>query len=713
MEEIMVAREERLAPPTSRFSKTPRTAAGHFRLNFYAAVYALVNYVRQLQDANGRSLEAILEKYPFVHGYLDEMLPHLPEEIGWNAALAWWRASIGAWEEGIGDHLPLRALTAAGINGHSRLALLLVGLVEEDSRFGTLLAYLQAPLSYRRPTLELVGQAVAGVEGLDLWQVCRPLLENGLLEALNPEAPRAEWVLRVPPPVWDAVRGTAGERPASWCRHHEAHEFPEVQTLTLPGPFRTQLAQLPALIQGGKADAIVLRGSRGSDRLRVMGAVGRALGRDLLVVEPGDKSVSWSGVGPYCTLARTMPVLTYDLGPGETATLPDLRGYNGPVGVIMGHEGGLRGEKAERAVSLTLPLLREADRYRCWRTAFGEQPVAQLRTISERYHLPAGHIRQVATMATAQAALQGREEVTPGDVQEACRTLNRQELDTLATRLDGYGSWDLLVTSAMMAARLDELERRCRHRERLLDRLAPVFGAGKNRGVRALFTGASGTGKTLAARILAAELGMDLYRVDLAAVVNKYIGETEKNLHQVLSRAEELDVILLLDEGDALLGSRTEVKSANDRYANLETDYLLQRLENYEGIVLITTNLGENIDRAFLRRMDVVVGFVAPGAAERWRIWQLHLPPDHAVSPAFLQEIATRCSLTGGQIRNAAQEATLLALDEGEVVHRRHLTRAVQIEYRKAGAVFPLHGQGERMEDRAEEVDAFVSLSPY
>jgi len=143
----------------------------------------------------------------------------------------------------------------------------------------------------------------------------------------------------------------------------------------------------------------------------------------------------------------------------------------------------------------------------------------------------------------------------------------------------------------------------------------PAFGVDAHRGVRALFAGASGTGKNLAARILAAVLGMDLYRVDLAAVVNGYIGETERNLHQVLSRAEALDVVLLLDGGDALLGSRTEVKSANDRDANLETNYLLRRLEHYQGIVLVTTNLGDNIDQAFQRRMDVVVPFFAPQPA--------------------------------------------------------------------------------------------------
>ena len=187
---------------------------------------------------------------------------------------------------------------------------------------------------------------------------------------------------------------------------------------------------------------------------------------------------------------------------------------------------------------------------------------------------------------------------------------------------------------------------------------------------------------------------MDLYRVDLAAVVNKYIGETEKNLHRVLSTAEDLDVVLLLDEGDALLGTRTEVRSSNDRYANLETNYLLQRLENYQGIVLITTNAGENIDSAFQRRMDVVVNFVTPQAEERWHIWQLHLPEAHTVDQAALEQIAVRCTMTGGQIRNAAQLATLLALDSrAGVVSEAHLEQAVHSEYRKAGATSPLQSR--------------------
>jgi SpoVK/Ycf46/Vps4 family AAA+-type ATPase len=205
-----------------------------------------------------------------------------------------------------------------------------------------------------------------------------------------------------------------------------------------------------------------------------------------------------------------------------------------------------------------------------------------------------------------------------------------------------------------------------------------------------LLSGPSGTGKTLAARLLASTLQMDLYRVDLSAVVNKYIGETEKTLNLVLSRAEELDVILLLDEGDALLTQRTGVQSSNDRYANLETNFLLQRLESFDGILLVTTNAAERIDSAFQRRMDIVINFSPPTPPERWAIWQLHLPPTHTVDFSLLEEVAARCAMTGGQIKNASLHASLLALEDGGIVTSTMVEAAIEREYRKAGGVCPL-----------------------
>jgi SpoVK/Ycf46/Vps4 family AAA+-type ATPase len=301
-----------------------------------------------------------------------------------------------------------------------------------------------------------------------------------------------------------------------------------------------------------------------------------------------------------------------------------------------------------------------------------------------------GNIRRAAGLARSAAALAGGEEVTEADVLQAGQALHGQLLDTLAERVAPGGRWDDLAVDGATAAELRLLESRCRHRERLHELVGPALAGRLNPGVRALFTGPSGTGKTLAARLLASALGLDLYRLDLSTVVNKYLGETEKNLSRVFARAEEADVALLLDEGDALLTQRTAVQTANDRYANLETNYLLQRLESFEGILIVTTNAGERIDRAFRRRMDVVVEFRAPEPLERWAIWQLHLPPVHAVEQPLLEEVASRCALTGGQIRNAVLHASLLALSDGGTVLAEHVVEAIRREYRKAGEICPL-----------------------
>jgi SpoVK/Ycf46/Vps4 family AAA+-type ATPase len=302
--------------------------------------------------------------------------------------------------------------------------------------------------------------------------------------------------------------------------------------------------------------------------------------------------------------------------------------------------------------------------------------------VSERFRITSGNIHRVARLAESYAALARRTDITLADAQRATRSLNRQMLDALAIRLSASGDWSQLAVGGETRRELESLVSRCRHRERLQSQA--------DAGVRALFSGPSGTGKTLAARLLASTLQMDVYRLDLSSVVNKYIGETEKNLNLILSRAEELDVILLLDEGDALLTQRTGVQSSNDRYANLETNFLLQRLESFEGILVITTNASERIDNAFQRRMDVVISFSPPSPPERWAIWQLHLPPDHAVDYSLLEEVAGRCVLSGGQIKNAALHASLLALEDGGIVTSAMIGDAIEREYRKAGGVCPL-----------------------
>jgi SpoVK/Ycf46/Vps4 family AAA+-type ATPase len=263
----------------------------------------------------------------------------------------------------------------------------------------------------------------------------------------------------------------------------------------------------------------------------------------------------------------------------------------------------------------------------------------------------------------------------------------RFALDGIAQRMPELHHDETLALPGHAQDEFDTLVARCRHRDRLASLLPSAFG--HSDGVKALFKGPSGTGKTLAARHLAHALSRPLYRVDLAATVSKYIGETERNLERVFEAAESLDVVLLLDEGDALMAGRTQVGSATDRYANLETNYLLQRLERYRGVMVVTTNAADRIDAAFTRRMDATLDFPLPDALTRLALWQAHLGGHVQVPDQTLERVALRCHLSGGQIRNAALHAALLAIERARTIGPGELQQALEREYRKAGQQCP------------------------
>jgi SpoVK/Ycf46/Vps4 family AAA+-type ATPase len=225
-----------------------------------------------------------------------------------------------------------------------------------------------------------------------------------------------------------------------------------------------------------------------------------------------------------------------------------------------------------------------------------------------------------------------------------------------------------------------------RHRDRVLSDWGYERSVARTQGLKVLFAGDSGTGKTMAAQVLAAELGLELFRVDLATVVSKYIGETEKNLDRIFNAAEGSNAILFFDEADALFGKRSEVSDSHDRYANIEVAYLLQKMEGYAGAVILATNFRRNIDDAFVRRLDFVIDFPFPEAEDRKRIWRLLLPAEAPVADDIdLDFLAVQFKLSGGSIRNCSLSAAFQAADDGGVIEMRHLVRAVALEYGKQG----------------------------
>jgi len=668
------------------FEELAPTPEEHFKLFFYGAVLSLFHHVVQVFG----SAEAAFKEFPFLVGYNNELADGGLAGVNSGKAVSLWLESLRAWEKKAVSHLPIRALRqAAGLDHTAMILLTVIGLIEEDLRFGSVFETMQGTLGQHRVTPGLLNcWGRDETFATDARANVRRMHELGLIRVINPEAPRLELAMEVPSALWDALRGEQHQLPAPGFRYRKADELLTIDQLILTPALQEQVQAIPKLLMSREADGVMVRGASRNGRRTLIGAIARELGLGLLEVTPSSVADDerWRLVGPLATALNALPVIVLDLAPQETVEVRHLSACTLPYGIVAGKPGGVSGDGVERAITISLEMPDANMRRRHWQQACDAEKLENLDAISRRFRLTAGNIHRAAHLARSYAALNRHEVITVADAQRATRSLNRQTLDALAAGLSVSGEWDQLAVGEDTRRELDNLMSRCRHRENLQAQV----GTHANAGVRALFSGPSGTGKTLAARLLASTLQMDLYRVDLAAVVNKYIGETEKTLNLVLSRAEELDVILLLDEGDALLTQRTGVQSSNDRYANLETNFLLQRLESFDGILLVTTNAAERIDTAFQRRMDIVINFSPPTPPERWAIWQLHLPTTHTVDFSLLEEVATRCAMTGGQIKNAALHASLLALEDGGIVTSTMIEAAIEREYRKAGGVCPL-----------------------
>ena len=283
--------------------------------------------------------------------------------------------------------------------------------------------------------------------------------------------------------------------------------------------------------------------------------------------------------------------------------------------------------------------------------------------------------------ATESARFDNAQESVAQRIWRACRLVARARLDDLAQRIVPVATWDDLVLPPEGIRIVRAIAAQVRHRAKVFHDWG-LIDHGHRTGTSAIFHGPSGTGKTMAAEVLAGALDLDLYRVDLSAVVSKYIGETEKNLRQVFDAADESGAILLFDEADALFGKRTEVKDSHDRHANIEVSYLLQRMETYQGLAIMTSNLRNNIDDAFLRRIQFVVEFPFPDQALRERIWQGVFPegmPYDGINPRVLAQLA----VAGGNIKSIARNAAFLAAEDGRSVGIDHILEATRHEYDK------------------------------
>jgi hypothetical protein len=407
---------------------------------------------------------------------------------------------------------------------------------------------------------------------------------------------------------------------------------------------------------------VLVHGGDRESRLRI--AERRFAGRGRLVCPVPETAAQWRAIVREATLGELVVVLQLEAAPDAAGT-----------------DAVTRAAHLSWVFSSTVELPLETLPARAWhelRVASGEAEPEDWRQVLGVEPEPAYRLTREQLRLVAAARQAGDGALAP-----AVRRLAGGHLEKLAVRVRPRRGWEDLVLPADDLRQLRELA--ARHRRR-----GVVYGEWRfpplpSTGIVALFAGVSGTGKTLAAEVVAGELGLDLYKVDLSAVVSKYIGETEKNLERIFGAAAAGDLVLFFDEADALFGKRSEVADAHDRYANIEVAYLLQRLESYDGLVILATNLQRNIDQAFLRRISVAVDFVLPEEAQRRAIWGRSFPPEAPATDLDLDFVARQFKISGGVIHNAALGAAFLAAEEGDTITMRHVILAIKREFQKLG----------------------------
>ncbi len=367
--------------------------------------------------------------------------------------------------------------------------------------------------------------------------------------------------------------------------------------------------------------------------------------------------------------------------------------FVGPLAAVVGRITGKPPQMARGQVVIEVAVPTETEREELWRRALrGQSSPEVLRSAAERYTVTPGIIGQSAESARAKATARGRTggegKVLGEDLHVGLRGALDAKLATLGMRITWRQTWADLVLPDDSTLEIREFISRVKHRRTVYERWGFGRKVAKGLGLSALFAGPPGTGKTMVAGLIAEELKLDLYQVDLSKVTSKWIGETEKNLADLFDAAEAGHAILLFDEADSLFAKRTDVKSSVDRYANLEVNYLLQRMESFAGITILTTNNDAAIDEAFRRRLSLKVDFPLPEHDERLRLWRTMLPTEAAVAADIdYESLADRYEMSGGYIKNAALRAAFLAADEGVPISMRHLTRAARSEYQAMGKV--------------------------
>jgi hypothetical protein len=604
---------------------------------------------------------------------------------------------------------PLRLDVLAGRFGLSRTevdALLICLLPELDPEYGRQFGYIHDDVTRRQATPGLITALLTDnqAEAVELRSHlvrAAPVFRWGLIRTKDAGSP-AQFESERPLAVSDRVLAFLLGDDAPDAELDGFAEMPapafSLEDLILSDAVRLELLAMKRRLAGDGTQCAWLRGARDSGKRTAAAALARSLNLRVLVADSHwiaslsdsdaqakirilyreallqDAAVCW----------HDFDELTKEGKPEKAHALRGILAEQGqPTFFLSACAIPPRLFETLRVAAADLPVPAAAERERLWSSFLGGERV-DVKPLATQFRFYPGQIRRAA--ARAREGAEG--EPVPDDVLRACREQTRIEVKDLAQRVQWRTAWDDLILPPDRKMQLRELCNHVQNRGLVYDTWGMDKRIPYGRGLNALFSGPSGTGKTMAASLIAAELGLDLYRIDLAGVVNKYIGETEKNLARLFDQADGANLVLFFDEADALFGKRTEIRDSHDRFANIEIGYLLQRLDEHEGVVILATNLRRNLDDAFLRRFQYTIEFPLPGERERLLLWQRMWPDSVRLDPGLdPAQLARQYEFSGGNIRNVAVTAAFLAAADGGVVNAKHVARAVQREYQKMGQI--------------------------
>jgi ATP-dependent 26S proteasome regulatory subunit len=606
--------------------------------------------------------------------------------------------------------------SAFGLTAFDLDVVLLLLAPEIDLRYERLYAYLQDDVTRKRPTIDLVLNVLCASASDRLSRRAHflpegPLFRSGLAgfdEAHATSGHELSRPIYLDEQIVHLLLGLTSldGRLTRICRIHDPADPTGTFSLD-PETMQALASVVSAAFHRGRPLRLHLFGLVDRDRLNIGRHVASALNVPLLVADLSRVTNYAESSGLFRLLFREAwfrgALLYFDrldsavdgsTGSGLGRDLVDH--LREDAGITFLSSAGKLLPESFRGLSLTpvqLKLPGFEDRHRCWQTALVCAGIHSapdtVDALASRFRLTPSQIEDAVQSAVASAEIQRRPDETPVQNEalfSAAQDQTSMALSALTSRVDPVATWDDIVLPADTVDQLREICSWVIHRERVLHSWGFDRKLSRGKGVAALFTGASGTGKSMAAEVIANELRLDLYRIDLSGVVSKYIGETEKNLDRIFRAAEDSNAILFFDEADAIFGKRSEVRDSHDRYANIEISYLLQKMEEYDGVTILTTNLRQNLDDAFVRRLGFIIQFPFPDEPDRrqiWtRVWPVKTPLAHDVD---LDALASGFKLSGGNIRNIALAGAYLAASEGDPVGMSHLVRTLRREFQKLG----------------------------